>query len=593
MAEDHFEGMSVRSDTQFTVRAIIVGCTIGCLVTAMNIYVGLKIGWSFGGSIMSAILGFAIFQVIKPTTPYSKLENNITQTAGSAAGSMASAAGLLAPIPAMQMLGYDIPIWGLFMWATSTAFMGVMFAVPLRRQYVILENLKFPTGLATANTVNALYASSDEGLKKAKSLMYFGIFAFIFSLIVHDKAFPMLEHPPIGEWFPDTVIASLSLWGFSLLISPVMYGAGLMVGPRVAISLVLGAAAGWSLGYFAQQQGWAPAEHPMVIHDKLSDTWGARGWILWTGAAIMVSEAIMSLVLSGKTVIKSFQSVKSAATSTTKKSENDIPNSWWIIGLIISSIVTIIVAHIVFSIPFYMSALAIVLSFFLANVAVRATGETDINPIGGVGKVTQLVFGSMSDSISGNLMSAGITGAGASQAGDMMQDLKTGHLLGASPKSQFKAQLWGILAGMIVAVPIYLVFDAAWDIGGKDSPLGAPAALAWKAVAEVMSKGVESLPPFATKAALFGMLFGASLALIRKFAPKLSTYTPSGIAFGIAFMIPGYYSIAMFIGAVIGVVWKRKNGSHFEQYVFPVASGLLVGEGLGGIVKALFDIATT
>ena len=154
----------------------------------------------------------------------------------------------------------------------------------------------------------------------------------------------------------------------------------------------------------------------------------------------------------------------------------------------IGSVATLSCSWVLFGISPFLSILAIALSTVLANVAVRSTGETDINPIGGMGKVTQGVFGALTDSMSTNLMSAGITGAGASQAADMMQDLKTGYMLGASPRAQFIAQLWGILSGVIFAVPVYLLFDAAWDIGGAESDLGAPAAIAWKAVAEVMSQ---------------------------------------------------------------------------------------------------------
>ncbi|MBT8493498.1 MAG: OPT/YSL family transporter, partial [Deltaproteobacteria bacterium] len=219
-------------ERQLTARAIIFGCLLGGLVSAMNISFGLKIGWTVGGSLMAAILGYAAFTIANAAPPGliklllvlqivigtgacaaitlsaglglplvagvtslalvvsvvlawvlwkvypgqpSVLETNITQTTGSAAGTMASAGGLVAPIPAMLMLGYEIPLWGMFAWVASVAFLGVFFAVPLRRQYVDIEKLRFPTGTATANTIVSMFAKGAEAMQKAKVLVWVAI----------------------------------------------------------------------------------------------------------------------------------------------------------------------------------------------------------------------------------------------------------------------------------------------------------------------------------------------------------------------------------------------------------------------------------
>jgi uncharacterized oligopeptide transporter (OPT) family protein len=265
----------------------------------------------------------------------------------------------------------------------------------------------------------------------------------------------------------------------------------------------------------------------------------------------------------------------------------------------------------VFDIPPYLSLVAIALSAVLANVAVRSTGETDINPIGGMGKVTQLAFGGMSGSMATNLMAAGITGAGASQAGDMMQDLKTGYMLGASPRKQFRAQLFGIMAGVAFAIPIYYLFNRAYDIGGlgggwwRDAlatlpldsssftpvaKLGAPAAHAWKSVAEVLSKGIDVLPTGALEAAVGGLAFGALIPVIRKLVPKAAGFMPSGLAFGMAFIVQAFYSVTMFFGSMFLVAWMAKDKQHCKRFMFAVACGLIAGEGLGGIVNAITSI---
>ncbi len=593
MKETEDEGRQIyfppKNERQLTTRAILAGCLLGGIVTCMNIYIGLKIGWSFGGSLMAAILSYAFFQVASPKKGLTVLETNIAQTAGSAAGSMASAAGLLAAIPALNMMGYVIPTWGLFVWSVSIAFLGVMFAVPLRRQYVVEEKLRFPTGLATANTIMAMYAESGESLKKARVLFYSAIFAFVFAVAAYF--FHDMEKPPLHEWLNSDVLTVLASWGVLILVSPMMFGAGLIIGPRIGWSLVLGAFFGWGTGYVVQQTGWAPAENPMQIHNKVTGIWGARGWILWPGVAIMVSEALVSLALSYKTFINAFKgTVTSLEHAGDEKKKESIPNIWWQGGLAAASLLTIVTAWLVFDIPPYLSIIAIMLSAVLASVAVRSTGETDINPVGGMGKVTQGVFGLLTDSITTNLLAAGITGAGASQASDMMQDLKTGNMLGASPRKQFIAQLIGICFGVCFAVPVYLLFTSVWELGSMDSPLGAPAALAWKAVAEIMVNGFDALPPMSKPAVLMGLFIGALFPILRKIFPVAGKYVPSGLAFGISFLIPAYYAVAMFVGSMAYVIWIKKSPSTSEKYVFALSCGLIAGEGMAGIVNAVLAL---
>ena len=569
-------------ETQFTLRAVLGGCLLGCVVSAMNIYLGLRTGWSLGGSLIAAILGFSLFKVLPTKTPYSALENNITQTAGSAAGSMTSAAGLLAAIPAMGMLGFEFKWWQLSVWALSVAYLGVFFAVPLRRQMVLVEKLRFPTGTATAETIKAMYSSGAEALRKSKVLLGWALFAGAFTLAGHFL--PALGHPPI-DGLGVAFLATMSAWGFSLLLSPLMTGAGILIGPRVGASLLLGAVVSWGiLGPWAQAQGFAPGK-------TMSYADGARGWILWPGVAIMVADALTQLALSWRTILNTFKKRDpSAAAAVAEDASQRIPDSWWIGGLAVSTVATTIVAAVVFNIPWYLTLVAIAMSSVLSMIAVRSTGETDINPIGGMGKVTQLVYGAIAPGAMGtNLMAAAITGAGASQAGDMMQDLKTGHLLGASPRHQFKAQLVGIAAGVLSCVPVYALFDAAYDIGGEEIP--APAAHAWKAMAELLAQGFEAMPPGATAAVGASFAFGVIMAVVRKLGPKgFTKWLPSGLAFGIAFIVPAYYAVAMFVGSMLLVIWERSRPVQAKDLAFAVASGLVAGEGLMGIVTAILTL---
>lgn len=574
-----------KDEPQLTFRAVAIGCIVGSVVACTNIYIGLKIGWTFGASIISAVLGYAVFTTFGQKL--SVLETNITQTAGSAAGAMASAAGLVAAVPALTMLGYQLEWYSLMLWALSVAFLGVFFAVPLRRQLVEIDKLRFPTGTATAETILAM-TSGNEAMMKAKILIFAALGAGGYALLcyfIHP-----LENPPFHKWLNEinwpawlpvgATVATMAAWTFKIYLGPSLMGAGFLIGPRVVLSLVAGAIIAWGiLGPIAKSQGWAPGP----IGDYKT---GVRGWLLWPGVALMVSEALTALLLSWKTFIRAFKMPTKTGDDPSKGKEH-IPNSWWMSGLFMGSLLAVIISTTAFGIPWYFTLLAIVLSSVLAIVAVRSTGETDINPVGGMGKVTQLVFGGLAPGHTvTNLMGAAITGAGASQAADMMQDLKTGYLLGASPRKQFISQLWGICAGVIFVVPVYYIFTKAYTIGGKELP--APAAKAWKAMADLLAKGFEALPPNALPAIIAACIAGAMMQILRKTDLKL--YVPSGLAMGIAFIIPAYYSLVMFYGLVIWYIWKVKSPETNKKYTFALASGLVAGEGLMGIVKAVLTI---
>jgi OPT family oligopeptide transporter len=581
-------------EKQLTLRAVIAGCFVGSVVACTNIYIGLKIGWSFGAAIISAVLGFAIFSALGKRL--SVLETNITQTAGSAAGAMAAAAGLLSAIPAMQMLGHRISPWHLAVWSLSIAFLGVFFIVPLRYQMVEVERLRFPTGTATAETILAMFAEAAEAAAQAKVLLWAGVIAGLYALGAHF--FHFMEQPPLVAWakaaLPGTAIAAAvalaAAWSFKIYFGPALFGAGFLIGPRVALSLMLGAIVAWGmLGPLAQSQGW-------VTGKIMSYADGPRGWILWPGVALMVSEALATLVFSWRTFVRALKRPtqlatveKAAAGEPTKEVDPDaIPNAWWMGGLALGSMLTMVIAYLVFDIEWWMTLIAIALSAVLAIVAVRSTGETDINPIGGMGKVTQLVYGALAPGqIATNLMAAAITGAGASQAADMMQDLKTGHMLGASPRKQFVAQLVGIGAGVVFVVPVYFVFTSAYKLGQGQMP--APAAMAWKAMAELLAHGLGALPTHAGWAVLIAALAGIAMAGLRR-VKRIAFYVPSGLACGIAFIIPAFYSMVMFFGLVAWWLWKKKNPTSVERFNFVFASGLIAGAGLMGIVNAVLTI---
>ncbi len=593
-----------RGEAQLTLRAVLTGCLLGCVVSAMNIYFGLKTGWSIGGSLIAAILGFSLWRILAPfgARQLSVLETNIAQTSGSAAGSMTSAAGMLSAIPALGLMGAEFTYFQLAGWALAVGFLGVFYAVPLRNQMVVIEKLRFPTGTATAETIVSMNSAGGAGdaLRQARVLLLWGLVAAAFTQI--KFFYPIIEHPMFAEliagprataaikageavetaaWVVFAVTAGT--WGFSLLFSPLMFGAGILIGPRVGISLLIGAILGWAvLGPWSKSAGFV--EGPIMSYAS-----GPRGWLLWPGVAIMIADALANLALSWRTILNTFKPGRSTLADGEELEPPSmlVPNLWWIGGLGIASVITMVVAHTVFSIPWWMTLLAVAMSSILAMIATRSTGETDINPIGGMGKVTQLVFGAVAPGQADvNVLAASITSAGASQSGDMMQDLKTGRLLGASPRKQVLAQLAGICCGIPICAAVYKLFDGQYEIG-VDENFPAPAANAWKAMAELLSGGFDQLPMHAGWAILAGGLLGVALPVIRKTVKPAAPFVPSSLAIGIAFLVPAYYSVAMFIGSMILVLWRRLSPASAAALAIAVASGLIAGEGITGVLAAI------
>ncbi|MFH1010657.1 MAG: OPT family oligopeptide transporter [bacterium] len=591
--------------SELTFRAVVSGLFVGCLIGASNVCIGLKIGWTFGASITAAVISFALFKGLSGILrrPYGPKENLISATAGSSAGTMASAGGMVACIPALEMFrlqtmgpGNNLTYPQLVIWAISVAFLGVFFAVPLRKQMVVIEKLRYPTGTAAGETIKAMYASGVEAVKKAKVLFYSLIIAAAIKLVYSIKPLGLSSIEDIS--FDDIGLAVLGVLGISFAalriginLSPMMLGAGILIGPKVGWSLFAGAILAWGI--------IAPILFNMDIVQFTTDVAvykTAFKWVLWPGVACMVTAGFTSLALQYKVIAQTFTSLRRAAKGEAppiaEGEEEDAPDpfpmGWWAIGMICATIFTTALANIYFDIPIWMGVLAVILSIFIASIAVRATGETDINPVGAMGKITQVIYGVLDPGkIPTNLMAAGITAAGASQAGDLMHDLKAGYMLKVSIRRQVITQLIGVIVGVFVVAAVYRLLTAAYEIPGDT--FAGPAVIAWHAMAEVLAKGVSSLPSGALWAALVGAIAGIVITLLGR-VKSIRKWTPSAVALGIAFMVPAYYSLGMWLGALLTWVYNRKNPDRVDRFGASLASGLIAGEGLMMVVVAILLI---
>jgi OPT family oligopeptide transporter len=257
--------------------------------------------------------------------------------------------------------------------------------------------------------------------------------------------------------------------------------------------------------------------------------------------------------------------------------------TWFIIGFVIVGILAMLLLIWMFSIHWWMGLIAVILTFFLAAVASRAGAETSVNPIGAMGKVTQLTYGVLAPgNVAANLMTAGITAGAACSCSDTIGNLKVGHMVGANPRKQFIAQIFGVIAGSLLAVPVYfLLVPDPNALGGDKFP--APSALIWKGVAQALSQGLHTLPHSALVAVAVAVIAGIIIVVIERIFPKSRPFMPSPTALGIAMTIPASTSFSMFLGALIAWILEKKAPKWSEAYIIPIASGCIAGESSAGV----------
>ncbi len=585
--------------TQLTLRAVLTGMGFGAILSLCNIYSGLKIGWGTNMSITAALLGFAFWQVasrVAKRRPFGIAENTVAQT-GASAGASISSAGLVAPIPALTMLTGQTLAWQwLATWVFSVACVGIIVGLGLRRQMLERDKLPFPFGIATSETLREMYARGSEAMARVKALLVGGFAAAGLKVAVELFKIPKVGLPgslSAGGAMGAKGIGSLSLknLGFAFDPSLLMLGLGALIGMRACWSLLLGAVVSWGFvapamleaGYMQSGKPGAMWFGPMVK------------WMLWPGVAMMVTASLTSFFLGAKSIIVAFRGAKSATKDDAKSNEParyEISRRNYLrIGAAVAA-ASVVLQIALFGISWWVALFGVFFTFLLAIVAGRVAGETGITPVGAMGKVTQLSLGVIAPGDpTSNLMAANVTGGAASQCADMLHDLQAGRRLGVWPRAQAISQFLGVMAGALAGAAAYLVLvpNPGKMLLTEDWP--APSVAQWKAVAEVFQKGLDSMPQGALTAIYIAGALGIVLAAAERFSPPLVRFwIPSASSMGLALIIPAYYSMAIFMGGAIAWLVTKKWKNWAKRFVIVVASGLIAGESLAGVVFAVKKI---
>ncbi len=630
MSEEEWYAQIYRGDDmpQLTVRAVLMGSALGFLLAFTNLYIGLKTGWGLGVAITACILSYAIWsgllKVGVAKTPMTILETNCMQSAASSAG-YATGGTMVSAIAALVMLsatpanpaGSHLPWPVLVAWTFFLAVLGTVLAIPMKRNLINHERLKFPSGTAAAVTLQSLYSEGSEAIKKARALLYSALFGALFPVLLElplrrgadgERAPLLPADSPIFDWLPARGTHEVegrveafksSDWTMVMDHNPVMIAAGAIVGVRVSLWMFIGSLLLiYVVGPPAYEWTWTTSGGDVLrAASQPYKAWKEIG--IWLGVPIMVSSGLLGFAFQWRTIVRAFSGLgrKSDATSGAQAAlvdATEVPFSWFAVGGTLSGLGVSRVAQAYFDVPWYYGVLAVLMTFFLALVACRATGESDITPVGAMGKIMQLTYGVLiPQSTTANLMTASITASAAGSAADLLNDLKSGYLLGANPRRQFLAQFSGIFAGTIATVTgFYLLVPDATALNGTEGQaprFPAPAAQAWKAVAEVFRMGLENMHPMHRQAILAGLIIGVILLLLETFLPKMRKWLPSATGLGLGLILPFQYPLSMLLGALVAWGWSRKNAEQAEAYLVPISAGVIAGVSIMGVVVAVLN----
>ena len=306
-------------------------------------------------------------------------------------------------------------------------------------------------------------------------------------------------------------------------------------------------------------------------------------WLVWPGMVLMVVSSLVSFAFSWRSVFAIVaRRNKRVRVETHVTRSGDLPRRAFVAGLIVVLLLSVVLQVSFFAIMWWAAVGGVLLAFVLAIVAARVSGETGITPVGVMGKISQLSLGFLApQNAAVNLTAANVAGGAASQSADLLNDLKCGYLLGAVPRLQVLAQICGALTGALIGSAAYLLTipNPAQQLFTDEWP--APGVAALKAVAELLQTGFQSIPAGTGVAMVCAALIATALAMLEKTLPnKVRRFVPSAASLGLAFVIPAYISMSMFVGGLVALCLGKWCRSWTKRFLVAACAGIIAGESL-------------
>ena len=574
---------------ELTVTSVIMGCILAVIFGAANAYLGLRVGMTVSASIPAAVISMGVIRVILRRN--SILESNMVQTIGSAGESLA--AGAIFTMPALFLWAEeglsDKPgIVEITLIALCGGILGVLFMVPLRNALIVKEHatLLYPEGTACADVLLA----GEEGGANASTVFSGMGLAAIFKFVVDGlKLLPA-----------DVSAAFKSFKGeIGMEVYPALLGVGYIVGPKIASYMFTGSLIGWMviiplICLFGPDTWMYPAAEGTTIAQLYANGGASAIWstyVKYIGAGAIATGGIISLIKSLPLIVTTFRdsmkSMKGSKSTSTARTAQDLPMQFILLGVF----AMVFIIWIVPAIPVTLlgAFIIVIFGFFFATVSSRMVGlvGSSNNPVSGMAIAT-LLIATFAIKSSGKTGIDGMTAAIAvgsviciiaAIAGDTSQDLKTGYLLGATPKKQQMGEMLGVVvSGLAIGGVLYLL-NAAWGYGTAEIP--APQAQLMKMIVEGIMGG--NLP--------WGLVFvGVFLAIC------LEILRIPVMPFAIGLYLPIYLNATIMIGGIVRGLLDRRKGVDEKTKTAQVTdgtlycAGMIAGEGLVGILLAIFAV---
>ncbi len=622
---------------QLTVRSGITGFLLGGVLAATALYIGGKTGITIGVGLTSVILAFAIFRLLATSglaSDYTILENNCTQSIATAAGYMV--APMISSLSAyMLVTGRIIPWWQMIVWMSVISMIGVLLAFPMKRRFVNEEQLPFPEGRACGVVLDALYTgNAAAGMFKAKLLGWTAVLTGAYQLLISDGWMKLLQfkllmmdkwaglkepwvfHERLDSyyyafagktgWIPTILGTDIRQLGLRLTLDAAMLGVGGLMGIAVATSCLLGAFINFAVlaPIMIQLGDIAPRIAPNGAAVAISRAEIVNQWSLWWGVTMMVVGSLVSLLGRPEIFRSAFRSLrgqKEAGTDVLSHIEFPL----WIsaVGVPLFSVLGVWVTYAFFGVPVFMAAISLPLIFVLTIICTNSMALTSWTPTGALSKITQFSMGAIDrTNPANNLIPAGMTAEIAANAANLLSDIKPGYMLGAKPRQQAVGHVIGIFAGSLCCVPLFYLLFLPPDANGVRSTatiiseqFAMPAALQWKGVAEIITKGLQSLPNSAV-ISIAVAAFAAAAIEIAKIVTK-GRFPLSAVSIGLGTVLPPEATFAMWVGAMI--FWwagRRHKEPGTKGHTFwvegcePICAGLISGSALVGIGNAIVNV---
>jgi len=599
---------------ELTVAAVVLGIVQGIIINIAFAYVALKIGFGIGGSTVAAIMGYALLTgVMKRGT---SVENNINQTIAS--GINVSGSGVVFTLPALFMLnaawtaqgetGIQIDPLPLMIGGVAGAILGTVLIIPLRKQMVEMDRLRFPSGIA----VTTIIRSGRAGVEKAK-LLAIGVGISVLWKIVL-----------IAGWleFPGLVEEEILHFGFGVIplylapmigLSVLNAAAGMLTGKGGLPLLIGGVLAWWVIAPASVVSGWTPGEFPISAEEEAALQQHAHdqaipmetlyqqryqsqtkdflyGRMLRpTGIGVLIGGALMGVIVCFPAIVNAFRSFAQAAKTAGSGSGKveEMPLNIIIACTLVGVVLLFTAAALTEGVSVGQAALtAVVGTVWLAVAGLivsQAAGMTDISPISGMALISVTI---MMFLLGGNVAGAMVLGVavcvGIGQSADMMQDLKTGHMLGAKPIKQQIVQFAFPWIGAMTAIGLVFLL---WQSGpggqggfGEGTSLPAPQGGALMGIISAVQSGNVPVDKY---------LMGGTIGVLLGAAPVSGL----GVLIGLSMYLPFYMSLGYGIGCLIHIFLRAVKGPMFCQHkLVPFAAGLIVGEALTGVGYAIYEI---